>query len=150
APGARTRAVVYRFAIEPGVCNDDSRSLFRLAYPNLAFISACSARGRAYVLQPQSDVSLSEWGQAPRYPAIAESARVQGVVAVELTIAPGGAVTDARAVDDNDLLAPTAVAYAKTLKFRPTDRRKLIVVYEFSLDRLACDRVDEVGVSWVT
>jgi hypothetical protein len=36
-PGADV--IVYRFEIDHGACNDDSRSLFRRVYPNLALIT---------------------------------------------------------------------------------------------------------------
>lgn len=56
----------------------------------------------------------------PVYPALAQSARVQGVVIIEATIAPDGSVTDARVLRSIPLLDQAALDCVKQWKFEPT------------------------------
>src|SRR3954453_8080037 len=84
SPGARTAAIVYRFEIDHGSCNDDSRSLFRLVRPNLAVITACTTPGRAWPPPVSGELQLVSTGRPVAYPSIARSARVEGVVVLDL------------------------------------------------------------------
>ncbi|HYM25404.1 MAG TPA: energy transducer TonB [Vicinamibacterales bacterium] len=56
----------------------------------------------------------------PVYPAIAQSARVQGVVILELTIAPDGTVSDAKLLRSIPLLDQAAIDAVKQWQFTPT------------------------------
>ena len=56
----------------------------------------------------------------PVYPAIAQSARVQGVVIIDATIGPDGHVTDTRVLRSIPLLDDAAVAAVKQWEFTPT------------------------------
>ena len=56
----------------------------------------------------------------PVYPAIAQSARIQGVVILEVTIAPDGAVADAKILRSIPLLDDAAVEAVRQWKFTPT------------------------------
>ncbi len=150
SPGVSTGTIVYRFEIDYGACNDDSRSLFRLAKPNLAVITACSGPGRAPVSSPSSELEFVSWGDLPRYPAIARSARLTGVVVLELSVDASGVVVESRPLTELPLLTEAAVAHSKTWKARAGARRRGIVVYEFALDNPACDRRDQTAFWWVT
>jgi len=57
---------------------------------------------------------------APVYPAIAQSARVQGVVIIEATIGPNGKVQDARVLRSIPLLDQAALDAVKQWEFTPT------------------------------
>jgi TonB family protein len=148
APGPRTDIVVYRFEIDNASCNDDSRSLFRLAHRNLALITACSAPGRGQVLFPSDEFPPASYGTVPRYPRIAKGTLTAGVVVLELSTDANGRVTEARALNAERCLTETAVDHAKTWQVRPTSaratlvRRGVVVVYEFTLDNDLCSAED--------
>jgi TonB family protein len=59
----------------------------------------------------------------PKRPPMAEAAGIEGVVVVEVTLAPTGDVVAARAVSGHPLLREAAVAAAREWKFRPTVRQ---------------------------
>jgi protein TonB len=56
----------------------------------------------------------------PVYPAIAQSARVQGVVIVEATIGPDGRVAEAKVLRSIPLLDAAALDAVKQWVFTPT------------------------------
>ena len=56
----------------------------------------------------------------PVYPPIAQSARVQGVVIIEATIGPNGAVQDARVLRSIPLLDQAALDAVRQWEFTPT------------------------------
>jgi protein TonB len=56
----------------------------------------------------------------PVYPAIAQSARVQGVVIIEATIGPNGAVQDAKVLRSIPLLDAAALDAVRQWQFTPT------------------------------
>jgi protein TonB len=56
----------------------------------------------------------------PTYPPIAQSARVQGVVIIEATIGPDGAVKDARVLRSIPLLDASALEAVRQWQFTPT------------------------------
>ena len=56
----------------------------------------------------------------PIYPPIAQSARVQGVVIIEATIGPDGAVKDAKVLRSIPLLDAAALDAVKQWQFTPT------------------------------
>ena len=56
----------------------------------------------------------------PVYPAIAQSARVQGVVIIEATIGPNGAVQEAKVLRSIPLLDAAALEAVRQWQFTPT------------------------------
>ena len=56
----------------------------------------------------------------PVYPAIAQSARVQGVVIIEATIGPNGAVQEAKVLRSIPLLDQAALDAVRQWQFTPT------------------------------
>jgi protein TonB len=56
----------------------------------------------------------------PTYPAIAQSARVQGVVIIEATIGPNGSVQEAKVLRSIPLLDAAALEAVKQWTFSPT------------------------------
>jgi TonB family protein len=137
--GAGTEVIVYQFEIDPGRCNDDTRSLFRLAYRNGAVITACTAAGRAHAPEPDSGPSVVSTGGPSFYPPIANSARVAGLVVLELSLDRHGVVADARVLAGVPLLNDAAVAHMKKWRFEPSKQRQVIFIYEFALGSQACD-----------
>ena len=70
----------------------------------------------------------------PVYPPLADAARIQGAVALELSVdADSGTVTAANAVSGHMLLAPAAVRAAMQWRFVPPVARTVTVVVEFAL-----------------
>jgi len=57
---------------------------------------------------------------APQYPALARSARIQGVVVIDATIDEHGNVVNARAMDGPPLLIPEALRTVMLWKYEPT------------------------------
>ncbi len=148
-PGVRSMVIVYRFVIDPADCNDDSRSLFRLAQPNLVVITACTGPGRALIPFPIDDLELVSSGK-PVYPTLAFRARIMGVIVLELSLDAKGTVVDAQALTEIPFLTAAAVLHAKTWRFRPTERRRGIVVYEFAQDKRWCNPDLEIDFWRVT
>ena len=57
---------------------------------------------------------------APLYPAIAQSARVQGIVIIEATIGADGRVTDVTVLRSIPLLDAAALTAVRQWEFSPT------------------------------
>ena len=55
----------------------------------------------------------------PIYPEAARQAKIQGVVALDVVIAPDGSVVDVRPISGPDVLAPAAVDAVKWWRFQP-------------------------------
>jgi hypothetical protein len=144
AAGQRTDTLVYRFEIEHGACNDDSRSLFRLVQPNLAVVTACTGPKRAHAPDAEDEVPIASYGTPPPYPMLARSARFTGVVILDLSIDATGAVTASRALNNQPLLSHVAVEHSKSWRVRTTSARRGIVVYEFALDNPVCEPDDRL------
>ncbi len=139
-PGPATDWLVFRFEIESGRCNDDGHSLFRLMHWNLAVVTACTAPARGFAGRPPEDpLYLRSMGSTPVYPQIAQSANARGVAILELTVDADGAVTAVRALNDLPLLAPAAVAHAKTWRVWPGLPGRRFAVYEFTLENFVCE-----------
>ena len=58
-------------------------------------------------------------GTPPSYPSVAEAARIQGDVIVEIRVHANGTATPYRLVMGHPLLAPAAVDWVRTLEYRP-------------------------------
>jgi hypothetical protein len=142
APGPRTDVLVYRFEVEHGTCNDDSRSLFRLVHRNLALITACTGPRRAFVFPPSDDVPVESYGTPPPYPQIAKSARITDAVVLDVSIADDGRVTEVRVLTGLPIVTETAIAHVKTWRMQTTSARHRLVIYEFAFDDALCKLED--------
>jgi TonB family protein len=137
-PEQRNNILAYRFEIDPARCNDDSRSLFRLVYPNLALVTACTGPGRAQLSTAPDEVPIESYGTVPRYPSIAKGSLTAGVVILDLSIDAKGLVTEARVLSSPRFLSDTAVNHVKTWRVQTTTARRGLVTYEFALDDTIC------------
>jgi TonB family protein len=137
-PELRTTIVVYRFEIDLAKCNDDSRSLFRPVYPNLALVTVCTGPGRAHVSNAQDDLPIESYGTAPQYPSIAKGTLTAGVVVLDLSADATGQVTEARLLSSPRFLAESAVNHVQTWRVKTTTARRGVVTYEFALDETLC------------
>jgi TonB family protein len=145
--GRHDGAIVFRFEIDPGLCNDSRRTLFRLAYPNMAVVTACRARSANSRATHEAPLQLVSHGPAPRYPHLARQARVSGVVPIEVAISSDGRVTPS-ALTNLPLLTETALAHARQWQVRASAATKEIVVYEFALDNHSCES-ETNSVFWI-
>jgi TonB family protein len=73
-----------------------------------------------------------------RYPRIAMSARVQGVVVVRATLDAEGNVVTATALSGSKLLTEGAAQNTKQWRFKPNARKEAIVVYEYRIEQGDC------------
>ena len=73
---------------------------------------------------------------APQYPAIARTARVQGLVIIEATIGPDGKVQDARILRSNPLLDEAALDAVRQWEYTPTllNGRPIAIVMTVTVD----------------
>jgi TonB family protein len=147
-PGSPGGAVAFRFEIDLGHCNDDRGGLFRLKYPNLAVVTACSgAKRRQIVPYSQQEPRIIASGP-PNYSPIARSARVQGAVILRLALDGRGTVAAATPLNNVPLLAASAVAHALTWRLASDGSlREHIVVYEFTTTYTQCEP-DEKVIFW--
>lgn len=148
-PGPRSAVVVYRFEIDLGRCNDDTRGLFRVKHDNMVVLTTCKGSTRWLGLDLTSDPWIGERGE-PVYPPIARNARVAGPVVLSLTLDGRGKVTSAEALSGPLLLSPSAIAHARTWRLASSGRlpRRAVVVYEFGLDLHGCDSSELGQVFW--
>lgn len=148
-PGPASAVIAYRFEIDYGRCNDDTRGLFRLTHDNMVVLTTCKGPTRQGAVYGQSDPWISERGE-PVYPPIAQSARVAGPVVLALTLDRQGKVTGAEALSGAPLLLSAAVAHARTWRMAGYRRlpRQMVVVYEFGLDLRDCDPEHVRRVFW--
>ena len=81
------------------------------------------ARNQSKLYAPQVAKHLKDGrlkDARPVYPAIAQSARVQGVVIIEATIGPDGRVQDAKVLRSIPLLDAAALDAVRQWQFSPT------------------------------
>jgi TonB family protein len=69
----------------------------------------------------------------PVYPDLARKMEISGVVKIEITVAPNGAVKDARVVGGHPVLAGAALDAAKKWRFEPSSAESSGVI-EFKFD----------------
>src|SRR5260370_162857 len=68
------------------------------------------------------------------YPALGRTARVDGVVVVQVKLDSEGRVEDADAISGNDVLVPDTLANVKKWRFPPNAQKTAVVVYNFTLE----------------
>lgn len=131
-------AVAFRFEIDPGACNDDRRSLFRLIRSNLAVVTACTRWGGSSAAQPVPSETMVAWGK-PSYPDVPRSANLSGVAILDLSIDGTGRVLTAGVLSaSSQLFTEAALTHARTWTFLPGAKRRATVVYEFALGKQDC------------
>ncbi|HEV3140539.1 MAG TPA: energy transducer TonB [Vicinamibacterales bacterium] len=106
----------------------DSKRTLTLMLAIAVVAAGIAARAAAQPPPPPAPVRVG--GQIPQptkivdvkpvYPPIAQSARVQGVVILEATIAPDGTIQDARVLRSIPLLDAAAVDAVRQWRFTPT------------------------------
>lgn len=90
---------------------------------------------------PDNDIKVVSF-ENMRYPAIARTANVKGVVVVRVTFDREGKVTDARALSGAPLLVLVTVQNAKQWRFQPNAQNAAILVYDFQIIGLCAHEQD--------
>ena len=94
----------------------------------LVTILAVSLSGSAF-----ADGRAAKQKISPAYPELAKKMNVVGVVKVELTVAPNGHVTSAKALGGHPLLIDASVNAAKQFKYEAgPDETKELVEFKFN------------------
>jgi TonB family protein len=93
-------------------------------------LSVVRAQGDGTI--PDKDIKVVSF-ENMRYPAIAQTANVKGVVVVRVSLDRGGKVTDAQALSGAPLLVIDTVQNAKKWRFQPNAQKAAILVYEFQI-----------------
>jgi hypothetical protein len=83
------------------------------------------------------DLKIVDWAELG-YPGLAYSAKIEGVVVVQVALDSQGAVLDAVGLSGSKLLVPTCLLNAKKWRFQPTSRNSAIIVYNFRMDKGFC------------
>ena len=136
----KTAVIVYNFRIARGICKLAS-SFFTLDPPNLATITAClpvtatsnstvNSQQAADVMVSDKDMEIVDY-EDMRYPTLAASARISGVVVVQAKLNKNGEVTDASAIFGYPMLIPDSLTNVKKWRFRPNAKQLEVVVYYF-------------------
>jgi outer membrane biosynthesis protein TonB len=133
--------VIYSFRRVNGVCNLAS-SFFTLERPNLAVISACWPAAKASKVNVSEtshdatvedrDITVRDF-QDMKYPNLALSARVSGIVVVQAKLDADGKVVESAAISGSGTLIPACLANLDKWRFKPNAKRSVIVVYRFKL-----------------
>lgn len=98
--------------------------------------AAGGATGRDDVVYDEEIVVLRSEELA--YPHVAASARIQGIVVVEVTLNDAGEVQAAAALSGPKMLVEPSVANARRWVFKPTRSKRAILLYDFRLDDAMC------------
>lgn len=68
------------------------------------------------------------------YPRLAEAARIQGIVAVRVTLDYSGHVTSSRAIAGPEVLIADCLENSKKWSFGPSPSRVAVIFYHFMID----------------
>ena len=80
-----------------------------------------------------ADGRVAKSKASPVYPDLAKRMNIGGTVKVEVTVAPSGHVTSAKAIGGHPLLVEASVAAAKQFKYEPSgEETKEIVEFHFN------------------
>ncbi len=134
---AKTAVIIYNFRVAQGECKSAS-SVFAFQKPNLVMIVGCVPALESsirFVRLPRagtvSDADMKvlhfEW---PRYPAIAKSARIYGVVVVQVSLDDKGNVVEAAAISGHPMLMENCLANAKKWRFEPNAQKSAVIVHK--------------------
>jgi len=69
-----------------------------------------------------------------KYPVMGLTARIHGLVVVQVRLDDEGKVVDATAISGNEVLVPDTLANVKKWCFSPNAQKTAVVVYNFTLE----------------
>jgi TonB family protein len=69
-----------------------------------------------------------------KYPALGLTARIQGLVVVQVRLDDDGKVVDATALSGHEILAPATLTNVKKWRFFPNAQKTAVIVYDFTLE----------------
>lgn len=73
-----------------------------------------------------------------RYPPLARTANVQGVVVIRVSLDDRGNVERVEVISGNKVLVNDCFANAKKWKFEPNAKKSAVLVYDFTLKYASC------------
>ena len=76
-----------------------------------------------------------------RYPPLARTARIQGVVVIRVTLDDAGRVKNADALSGPALLVEDSLANVRKWRFQPNPEKSAVAVYHFEMPGAACKSV---------
>ncbi len=141
---SKVAVVVYNYRLARGICKSPS-SVFTLDGSNLATITACwpasaksattiDSQEAVNVLVDDKDMDVLNYEDL-RYPPLARTADIRGVVVVQAKLDQNGGVIEASAIYGHPMLTPDCLANVKKWRFRPNAKRLAVVVYNFKFLR---------------
>jgi TonB family protein len=74
-----------------------------------------------------------------KYPAIAHSAHIEGVVVIRVELDDEGKVAEALPISGTESLIISALANAKKWRFEPNSKRAAVLVYDFRIEGFCRD-----------
>jgi hypothetical protein len=117
----------------------------RLSAQKIALMICLLAISPLICVRAQQDDSLSDKEikvvsfEELHYPALARTARIQGVVVTRAKLDNQGNVVDAVGVSGSGLLLPISLENVKKWRFEPNARKSVIVVYNFTILEGRCN-----------
>jgi len=88
------------------------------------------------------DISVVDFEEI-RYPPLARTARVQGVVVMRVRLDKNGYAVEANAISGSDLLIPACLTNVKKWRFLPNSEKAAVVIYNFTMPGAACASQDK-------
>ncbi len=93
-------------------------------------INSASAQNRIVGNRDMKVASFEEL----TYPVLGVTARIEGLVVVQVKLDDDGKVVDAVALSGNDILVPDALTNVKKWHFYRSTQKTVVVVYDFTLE----------------
>lgn len=109
-----------------------------VALPALTSLNAQAPKDGAIIDSEVRVVSFTPF----EYPAIAHTARAEGVVVVRARLDKGGKVVDVTPLSGNGLLIQSLLRSAKTWEFEPNSYKAAILVFYFRIEGVCHDNTD--------
>jgi TonB family protein len=136
--GKNTAIIVYNFRSIRGDCGF-VRSLFAFEPPNFVTVMGCIAatvESRVTVGSgsgtdvSDDDIDVLHFDSDLRYPPLARTARIGGVVVVQARLSKDGKVVQASVLSGHPLLAACCLENAKKWVFEPNPTETALIVYD--------------------
>jgi TonB family protein len=83
------------------------------------------------------DISVVHFEEL-RYPPLARTANVEGVVVIRVSLDDKGNVERVEAISGNKVLVNDCLANAKKWKFEPNSKKSAVLIFDFTLKYASC------------
>jgi outer membrane biosynthesis protein TonB len=138
--GAKSGIIVYNFRRVIGECGSLT-SMFAFERPNLVTVTGCVSATEERVesiptitgVLSDSDLNVVHVDFGLKYPPLAQTARVQGEVVLQVKLGDDGKMLEASALSGHPLLISASIENARRWTFGPNPMKMAILVYNFKL-----------------